>query len=118
VRLNTVRTVVCLLTILHGTAWAQVGAGQVTGTVTDADGAAVPGATITATNVATAASRRAISTSAGVYTLANVAPGLYRIDVELAGFRPATREGVRIATGETVHVDVALVVGVKIHYNP
>ena len=111
-RSTTGRAAVCLLTILFAEpARAQVGAGQITGTVTDAAGAAVPGATITATHTATRAGRSVISTSAGVYTVAGVVPGVYRVRVALDGFRPAVREGIRVATGETVRVDLALAVG-------
>jgi hypothetical protein len=94
-----------------GVASAQVGSGQVTGVVTDAGGAAVPGATVTATNVGTAATRVGVSSSAGVYTLAGLAPGVYRLAVELAGFRPSIRDGVRVETGETIRLDVALTIG-------
>src|SRR5688500_6188868 len=40
-----------------------------------------------------------------VYTVPGLSPGDYRIDVELAGFRPIRREGVRVETGETVRLD-------------
>ena len=102
--------VVCLL-VAATAVRAQVGGGQITGIVNDAAGAAVPGAAVTATNVATSATRTAISTSAGVYTLAGLPSGAYRIAVELAGFRPSVREGVKVETGETIRLDVGLVVG-------
>ncbi len=41
----------------------------------------------------------------------SLAPGDYRLDVELAGFKPLRREGVRLATGETVRIDFDLAVG-------
>ncbi|HEV8319698.1 MAG TPA: carboxypeptidase-like regulatory domain-containing protein, partial [Vicinamibacterales bacterium] len=106
-----VRVLACLLVAMAGTARAQVGTGQLTGTVTDAGGAAVPGATITAIHVDTAASRRTVSSSAGVYTLAGLPPGLYRIGVELVGFQTVRREGIRIETGKTITLDFALTVG-------
>jgi outer membrane receptor protein involved in Fe transport len=43
-------------------------------------GHATPGATITATNIATGASRRTIATADGSYTLAGMPPGTYRVD--------------------------------------
>src|SRR5687767_13751591 len=96
---------------MAGEARAQVGAGQVTGGVVDEAGAAVPGATITATQVGTGALRSTVSSSAGVYALPGLRPGLYRLDVELSGFRTVRRDGVRVETGKTSRLDVVLTVG-------
>ena len=85
--------------------------GGMTGIVTDAAGAALPGASVVAVNLETAASRRAVSSGAGVYTLAGLAPGRYRIDVVLSGFGPVRRQGVRIETGAAVRLDFELAVG-------
>jgi hypothetical protein len=74
------------------------GAGEITGLVKDQAGAAVPGATITVTETRTNRQRVVVSTGDGVYTAASLAPGEYRIDIELAGFRSVRREGVRVAT--------------------
>jgi hypothetical protein len=101
----------CLLVASSVAALAQIGAGQVTGVVKDATGNAVPGATVTATNSGTSAARVAVSSSAGVYTLPALAPGAYRIAVDLTGFRPAVREGVKVETGETIRLDFDLAVG-------
>ncbi|HEX3704216.1 MAG TPA: TonB-dependent receptor [Vicinamibacterales bacterium] len=90
---------------------AQVAAGEITGIVTDQAGAPVPGATVTVTAVSTHTQRVAVSTSDGVYTAASLAPGAYRIDVDLAGFAPVRREGVHLATGEKARIDFGLTVG-------
>src|SRR5262249_7091312 len=74
-------------------------------------GAAVPGATITVTETRTYFQRIAVSTGDGIYTAANLAPGDYRLDVEISGFKPVRREGVRLATGEKARVDFDLSVG-------
>ena len=73
--------------------FAQVAAGEITGVVTDPAGAAVPGATVTLTNVQTNLQRVLVSSGEGVYTAPSLAPGDYRIDVELPGFKPIRREG-------------------------
>src|SRR6188508_471814 len=65
---------------------AQTGAGEITGIVKDPAGAAVPGATITVTETRTNRQRLAVSTREGIYTAASLAPGEYRLDIELAGF--------------------------------
>ena len=90
---------------------AQTAAGEITGLVKDQDGAAIPGATITVTETRRNLRRVAVSTGNGVYTVASLAPGEYRLDVELAGFKPFRREGVRLATGEKARVDFDLTVG-------
>ena len=92
-------------------AGAQAGAGEITGLVKDQAGAAVPGATITVTDTRTNLHRVAVSSGDGIYTAASLTPGDYRLDVELAGFKPVRREGVRLATGERARIDFDLSVG-------
>jgi hypothetical protein len=103
---------VCLCLLASGRdVSAQIGGGQITGLVKDQAGAAVPGATITVTETRTNLRRAVVSTSDGVYTAAGLAPGEYRIEIELSGFRPVRREGVRLATGEKARIDFDLAVG-------
>ena len=90
---------------------AQVGGGQITGIVTDGREAPVPGATVTATLTSRSNGRSVVSSSSGVYTVAGLQPGEYRIDVELTGFRTIRRQGVRVETGEKVRLDFTLEVG-------
>ena len=92
-------------------AYAQTGAGEITGLVKDQAGAAVPGASITVTETRTNLQRVAVSSGDGVYTAASLAPGDYRLDVELAGFKTVRREGVHLATGEKARIDFDLSVG-------
>jgi len=92
-------------------ALAQIASGEITGVVRDPAGAAVPGAAVTATHVDTNRQRIAISGGEGVYTAPSLAPGDYRLDVELSGFRPVRRAGIHLATGEKARIDVDLVVG-------
>src|ERR1700741_2715574 len=69
---------VCLVTLLSArVAVAQVGAGQITGIITDANDAPVPGATVTARRTTTGTARSVVSSSSGVYTLPALAPGEY-----------------------------------------
>ena len=92
-------------------ALAQVAAGDITGVVKDPDGRAVPGATVTLTDIATNRQRVTISTADGVYMAASLPPGEYRIDVELTGFKSIRRAGIHLTTGEKVRIDFDLAVG-------
>ncbi len=91
--------------------FAQVAAGEITGILKDQGGAAVPGATVTVTNVGTNRQRIVLSTGEGVYTAPSLAPGEYRVDVELPGFKPMRRAGIRLSTGEKARIDFDLAVG-------
>ena len=92
-------------------ALCQVASGEITGLVRDTVGAAVPGATVTL--IATRTNRQLVvtSTANGVFTVPSLAPGDYRIQVELRGFKPVRREGIRLATGEKIRLDFTLAVG-------
>ena len=103
---------VCLWTCgLAAPAAAQVGAGALTGQVSDQAGAAVPGATVTITAVGTNLSRTTATDAEGRYVVSGLAPGSYLLRLELSGFRPLTREGIRLTTGETIRLDLRLEVG-------
>jgi hypothetical protein len=98
-RITVPGVVWCFLLALPSVSEAQVGGGQITGIVTDSREAPVPGATVTATLTTRATGRSVVSSSSGVYTVAGLQPGEYRIDVELAGFRTIRRQGVRVENG-------------------
>src|SRR5262245_54475516 len=74
---------------------AQIGgSGSIQGTVLDASGAALPGATVTATNVATGIATVRQATGAGVYSVSPLPPGEYRVTVALEGFQTFVQESV------------------------
>lgn len=102
-----------LIAILSGMpALAQIGgAGTIQGTVTDPTGAVVPGATITATNLATGVRSSRQTTGAGFYVIAPLAPGAYSVSVAAAGFKPVVRERVIVDALSTVEVNFQLEIG-------
>ncbi|MDQ3665441.1 MAG: carboxypeptidase regulatory-like domain-containing protein [Acidobacteriota bacterium] len=103
-------SVACLLFGLP--AMAQTGgAGALTGTVTDQQGAIVSGAEITVTNEATGAKRTAVSQDNGDYAVPQLLPGAYRVEFSGAGFKTAVKSGLRINVTETSRLDVQLEVG-------
>jgi len=99
------------LTLLPSPAAAQVLYGSIVGTVTDETGAAIPGATVTATHRETGASRDAVSDGAGAYRFPSVQTGTYTITVQLTGFRTFTRADVPVTLNNATRVDAALQVG-------
>ena len=93
-------------------ALAQTGATTgLTGRVTDATGAALPGTTITVRSVDTGA-ERAVSTNAeGAWEVRFLSPGTYALTFELTGFKTLRRDGVTVSTAEMATLDVVLEVG-------
>src|ERR1700733_9479147 len=89
---------------------AQIAAGEITGIVKDQAASAVPGATVTVTNVDSNRQRVVVSTGDGVYGASGLPPGNYRLEVMLTGFRAVRRDGIRLSTGETARIDFDLVV--------
>jgi outer membrane receptor protein involved in Fe transport len=90
---------------------AQVIYGSIVGTVTDAQGANVPGATVTIVNKETNLTRDATTGAEGTYSLTNVQPGTYDVKVALTGFREAIRTSVPVSIGQISRVDMTLQVG-------
>lgn len=84
--------------------------GKITGTIRDQNGAAVPTATILATNEGTGAKRRAVADSSGVYVIPELAVGMYTIKIESSGFAPSERPGVKIDVASETRLDLTLTV--------
>ncbi|HEX5412515.1 MAG TPA: TonB-dependent receptor [Terriglobia bacterium] len=90
---------------------AQVVTGSITGQVLDPSHAAVPGATVTATNVESGARKTTTTGSSGNYTIPFVAPGNYTVTVSARGFKTLTREGIQVSVGQPVSLNLGLEVG-------
>src|SRR6187549_425995 len=78
---------VTLLFVNARLADAQALYGSIVGNVTDAQGATVPGVTLTATNTGTALEVEAVTDGDGAYTFRNLLPGTYDVKAALTGFR-------------------------------
>jgi hypothetical protein len=102
---------VILALLIPTLAAAQQFRATVTGTVTDAQGGVVPGATVTALNTATNVAVDAQTNERGVYTIQDLQPGPYRITAALSGFKTYVREGITLRTAETVTVNLPLSMG-------
>jgi outer membrane receptor protein involved in Fe transport len=96
-----------------GLAVAQIGQTAVLqGSVTDVSGAAIPGATVTVTSDALIGGPRSTATDAtGQYRFPALAPGVYRIQFELSGFKGFIRDNVRLELGQTIEANATLEIG-------
>lgn len=90
---------------------AQSERGNITGVVSDASGAAVPGATVVITYRATNAVVRIPTSSAGEYNAPALNAGEYVVQVEAPGFRRFLQQNVIVAASTTVRLDARLTVG-------
>jgi hypothetical protein len=97
--------------MLAAMAWGQGATGTITGNVTDASGAAVVGAKVTATNVGTDAKSSATTNETGSYRFVDMATGMYTITIEANGFRKTTLSEQRLVVASTLRIDASLEVG-------
>src|SRR5262245_44510407 len=81
------------------------------GAVTDAQGAAIPGASVTLTSVSTGQVRKVTADESGQYLFPSLPVGSYSLVVEQAAFKRYERTGILLQANENVKVDVSLEVG-------
>ena len=84
---------------------------QITGTITDAQNAAVEGANVAVTNVDTGIAQTTKTNTLGVYTVSLLKPGSYRIDISATGFRSHSHTGITLEVAQTATLNVKLQVG-------
>lgn len=97
-----------LLICLPLSALAQTSA-TLSGRITDATGAIVPGATVTATQIERQIERTVVSDTDGHYVIASLPVGTFDVRAEIAGFRPVTKS-IRLTVGEAGSLDFELTV--------
>lgn len=101
-----------LLLILIVTAGAQEFRGSITGKVTDPNGAALPGATVTIKNIETNSENTTAATDDGTYSFPLLQPGKYTLTVTQEGFNTSVREGIEVNVAAKLNLDVQLEIGV------
>src|SRR5215510_3460649 len=89
----------------------QSNRGGISGTVTDANGAVVAGATVTITNLGTNQIIKLTTSEAGAYSASSLEPVTYRVTVEAPGFKKAVAESVKVDTASTSAVNFSLETG-------
>jgi hypothetical protein len=85
--------------------------GAIRGTVTDAQGAVITGATVTVTSTATAQARTVSSDNAGQFTVGLLPPEVYKISISAPGFKTEQPAPVTVVVTETARADAQMVVG-------
>jgi hypothetical protein len=81
---------------------------NIVGVVSDATGAAMPGATVTATNTATNEQRKTTSGSGGTYRFDLLPAGIYSIKCEAAGFSPTEVKNLELLVGTTATANIPM----------
>src|SRR6266404_4789965 len=102
--------VVCFFTCA-GLVVAQEKTGQVSGTVLDDTGAAIPGARITASTPGLPRELEASSDGAGLYVFPTLPPGLYTITVSKTGFATVKQHNIQVSLGSKIIFNPKLTVG-------
>src|SRR3954468_1821662 len=106
------RAVVAILVLigsfLSPAAYAQIGQGRLAGTVTDSQGAVMPGVTVTVTSPALIGAQTTVTEANGRYLFPSLPSGTYKLAFDLSGFQKVNRENINVATGQTISADVQL----------
>jgi hypothetical protein len=105
---------ICLVNLLAlSAALGQTVTGTITGVVTDPSGALVPGASVTAENVATGVKTTAQTNGAGVYTVRFLPIGTYTVTIEAKGFAKSSVSAFSLEIDQTAQVNVTLKVSAE-----
>lgn len=103
---------VCVLVLLTAmAAFGQAGRGSISGTVTDASGAMIPGCQVVLLNKDTGAKQETVTSAAGLYSFISLNPGLYQVTVTHSGFMSVVKEKVTVNVDQVSEVNFSLQVG-------
>jgi hypothetical protein len=108
--MRRVCAVVALLAALFGAtpAFAQRTTGEIIGKVVDESGGVLPGVTITLRGAGVAGAPTVVTSETGAYRFPVLPPGTYAVEYDLTGFGNIKHEGLVIAVGATIELDVTL----------
>lgn len=110
-RITTALFVRVLLCLAFGSAVFAQSVSQISGTVKDATGLAVPDAQVTATQTDTGATRTTVSAASGAYSLPSLPIGPYRMEVKKEGFSTFVQTGIVLQVDTAPTIDPVLTVG-------
>jgi len=109
--LRTAISVVVFIVLAAAVLQAQTATGEVNGTISDPNGAAVPGAIVKLINQATKAESEATTNQNGYFTFVNLKPASYVLMVETKGFKKTLTNPFSLGVSETITQNVSLSVG-------
>ena len=109
--MKTLLSVILVLGVVISTAYAQETRGAILGRVLDEQGGAMPGVTVTITNVDTNVSATLTTNTTGYYQAPLLLPGNYRVTAELQGFKTSVRSGIILSVAQQATIDLTLGVG-------
>src|SRR5688500_12909066 len=108
------RAVVAALPIFFATvsgivpAAAQTSQSELRGTVVDESGGGLPGVSVTATHVDTGTVRTTVTSETGLFLMPALPVGVYRVNLELAGFTSVIRENLRLEVGQSALLNFSM----------
>ncbi len=97
--------------LIAPTLQAQVVNATLTGTVKDSSGAVIASAKVVATNTATNLTHETVTDAQGNYRLPSLAPGQYKVQAELQGFKTSVISGITLQVAQQARVEIELQVG-------
>lgn len=107
-KLQTLVAASLFVAVLVGTAMSQSGTTGISGTITDQNGAAVPGATVTLINPETNFTRTVTTSDDGKYSFPGIPPATYRLEVTAANFKKLINSNVKALVDTPIEVNLAL----------
>ncbi len=108
-------SIVILISALQTQAWAQgTATGSIHGSVTDSSAAAVTGANITITDVATGRKQTLTTQDDGEYNAPNLEIGIYTVEVAKPGFNTEVHQNVQVSVGESTVLDISMKPGQEV----
>jgi hypothetical protein len=110
-RLCFVSMLIVAFCAIGAMAQSQASSGQISGLVTDSNGAAVANATVKATNKDNGLVREATASGDGLYTIVLLPPGKYTVVAEASGFSTGTIDEVTVTVGQVNNVNFTLGAG-------
>jgi ABC-type Na+ efflux pump permease subunit len=108
----TLVATLALLTVFSAiSVMAQATTGNIRGTITDANGAVVSGATVKIKNMGTGVETTTTTNSEGIFQVSALQPGDYQVTVEAGGFKRYVQTGVAVKIGNVSAIDTKLEAG-------
>jgi hypothetical protein len=87
------------------------GTGSIQGSIADATGAIIPGASVTATNAATQVKHTSVTAGGGLYSFPNLDIGTYTVEVAAQGFEHYSQSNIVLEVGSSIAVNIVMTVG-------